>query len=433
MPLGGYLVTKSFDERNRVVHTAEKHPEDSSIYELIWEMARDGKSDQTIQLALSERGAKTRPTKRFPVSHPYNANMIASVVTNPAYAGLVRHKGAIVGPGRWPAYVSVEDFERIQSEREKRAAQTRRPRGRPAGYVTTAMTLDPKTGKRVLNLAQPRPYLLSGLATCGECGGAMRGKTRRRSRVSGERIRRYVCAAHNDNHRDSAEFCPAKPIDATAIEALVLSAINDLVSDSESLGEQLDAGRVAQVERIGMVAVEARETAASADRVVERAQARYERCLADDDHEGADINLAAVRRARKEAAAARERLDEALDALNAEPVEDEQDFLGRVWMAINGDIADADGDVLRLNATFREWFVSFEIMRMRDGIRIVPVMSAAALARMMRGRVPEGGYYWDHVPAAFRRPSAVGYGPDGEQDHYLGAPLCNTGYSAVPE
>ena len=135
----------------------------------------------------------------------------------------------------------------------------------------------------------------------------MRGKTSRRSTVSGERIRRYVCAAHNDNHRDSAEFCPAKPIDATAVDALVLSRINDLVSDSQRLGEQLGAGRVAQVERIGIVAVEAREAAASADRVVERAQARYERSLADDDDEAADINLAAVRRARKEAEAARER------------------------------------------------------------------------------------------------------------------------------
>src|SRR5206468_3111916 len=119
---------------------------------------------------------------------PFNANMIASTLTNPAYAALVRHKGQIVGPGKWPAYVEPEEFWRIQSEREKRAAQTKRPRGRPPGYVTTGMTIDPETGKRVLNLVRPAPYLLSGLATCGECGGAMRGNTMRRTRKDGTRI-----------------------------------------------------------------------------------------------------------------------------------------------------------------------------------------------------------------------------------------------------
>ena len=112
-----------------------------------------------------------------------------------------------------------------------------------------------------------------------------------------------------------------------------------------------------------------------------------------------------------------------MDALNAEP-EEEQDLVARVLTAITGSVADANGDVLKMNAAFREWFEAFEIRQVRYiGLRVVPVISADALARMATR------------PPAFRdgRISAVSYGPDGEQDHYPGAPLCNTGYSAVPE
>lgn len=72
----------------------------------------------------------------------------------------------------------------------------------------------------------------------------------------------------------------------------------------------------------------------------------------------------------------------------------------------------------------REWFVAFDLQQMKyTGLRVVPVMSAAALSRMMT------------TPPAFQigQASAVEYGPDGEAIHVWGAHLCSTGYSAALE
>jgi DNA invertase Pin-like site-specific DNA recombinase len=409
VPLGGYLVERSVDEGGRITRKATKDPESAWMYELIFEMALEGKSDQTIQLALSERGARTRPSKRHPRSKPFNANLIADICTNPAFAGLVRHKTEIVGPGQWPSYLSPEDFWRLQAERKQRSGQTKRPRGRPPGYVTAGVTIDPVTGKRQLNLVQGIPYLLRGLVRCGECGGPMRPDTSRRRRQDGERLRRYVCLAHHDFHKDSAEWCPAKPIDASVAEKLVMTGLSDLISDADTLREQLGAGRTANLERLGRVAAEAREEAERKDRVAEKAQARYERALEEDDDETAEIALAAVRRARKDAENARKRLNAARDALHTEPQEDDADVLSRVWKALSGSIADAGGDILKLNAALREWFVAFDVRKLRyTGIRVVPVISAVALARMMS------------MPPAFApgRISAVAYDEDGEATYW---------------
>lgn len=422
--LGGYLIERTLSERGQVTRRAVKHPDGGWIYELIFEMARDGKSDQSIQLALSERGARTRPTTRNAKSKPFDANLIAGIVTNPAYAALVRHKGEVVGPGQWPAYISPDDFWRVQRDREARAAQTKRPRGRPAGYVTAGFEIDPATGKRKLNLVQPAPYLLGSMATCALCGGQMRGKTSRRQRKGGERVRRYVCLAHEIYHKDSAEFCAALPVPADAADRLVLRAMDSLVADAESFRAQLDAGRAVTVERLGKTAAEAREEAAKADRVAQKAQERYAKALAEDDDVAAEIALDVVRAQRADAQAARTRLDAALDALNAPQGESDGDVLARVWAALSGQLADAGGDVRRLNAALREWFVAFDLREMeRAGLRVVPVMSVAALARMMG------------TPRAFSddQVSAVGYGPDGEQNLVWGAHLCTTGYSAAQE
>jgi hypothetical protein len=68
--------------------------------------------------------------------------------------------------------------------------------------------------------------------------------------------------------------------------------------------------------------------------------------------------------------------------------------------------------VLKLNAAVLEWFVAFDFRQMKyTGIRFVPVMSAAALSRMMI------------TPPAFSsgRVSAIAYGGEGEATHYWGS------------
>jgi hypothetical protein len=212
----------------------------------------------------------------------------------------------------------------------------------------------------------------------------MRTETSRSVRKDGTRGRVYVCQAHRNHHSDSAEWCPARPVDATIADRIVLDGIDGLLGDADTLRERLSAGRTAETERMGKVAGSARAEAAKADRVAEKAQRRYERALAEDDDEAAEIALAAVRRKRTEAAAARTRLDAALDAMSAEPEREHADVLERVWEALSGRIEDAHGDVRKLNAALREMFEVLRLEHVEVGLRITPVLSADAILRVAR-------------------------------------------------
>ena len=363
--LGGYQVLREFDDRGRVIHTAIKHPEDAWIYQLIFEMAKAGSGAVTIQLELSARDARTRPARKDHNARPFDVNRISQILDNEAYAGLLVHKGEVVGPGDWPRYIEPEDFYRLREERRTRMPDTTRQPGRP-----------------------PVGYLLSNLAVCGECGGPMRASTHRR-----DRHRSYVCKAHRNYHRSSAEWCPSSPVDAEQADLLVLSGIDGLLTDADTLREQLSAGRTAQIDRMGKVAEDARRDAQEADRVAERAQERYARALAEDDDVAAEIALDVVRDAREKSQSARARLDAALDALSTDSVPDDRDVLDRVWESLSGRIKDAAGDVQKLNAVLRERFLAFRLERGEDGLlRIVPTLSAAAIARAMDDAMRVGAH-----------------------------------------
>jgi hypothetical protein len=78
------------------------------------------------------------------------------------------------------------------------------------------------------------------------------------------------------------------------------------------------------------------------------------------------------------------RQSETCSALSAEPEPNEGDVLARIWEALSGRIADANGDVLKLNAALREWFTAFDLRQMkRSGVRVGPVSTTVALSRMM--------------------------------------------------
>jgi hypothetical protein len=307
----------------------------------------------------------TAPVRADHRPRAFDVNRISQFLDNPAYAGLVVHKGEIVGPGNWPRYIEPEDFHRLRQERRARAHVTKRKVGRP-----------------------PLGYLLAEVAVCGVCLGPCRVETSREDTSSGTRRRRYVCTAHRDHHRKSAEWCPAVPYDAEEADKLVLSGIDTLLMDADALSGQLSAGRAAEVERMGQVAEEARKEASTADRVVAKAQARYARALAEDDDEVAEITLSVVQAKREEAKRARDRLNAALDALSADSPADDGDVLGRVWEALSGSVDGAQGDIRKLNAALREWFDEFGLHRTADGLEVVPVMSAQAIARLLRQNLP---------------------------------------------
>jgi hypothetical protein len=262
-------------------------------------------------------------------------------------------------------YVEPEDFFRLREERRARAHVTKRRPGRP-------------------NVG----YLLAELATCGECGRTMRVETGK-GKLDGTRTRRYTCQTHRDHHRDSAEWCSAAPIDAVAVDRIVLLGVDSLLANADSLRGQLLAGRRAEHDRLGQEAQQARGEAVAAERAAERAEARYADALDAEDDDACEVALSAATRKRREVRQATERADAALDALSAaadEPEGEQADaVLARVWEALSGRVQDAEGDVRKLNAALREWFAAFTVHEPVAGtLWVGPILSAESVAQVLR-------------------------------------------------
>jgi DNA invertase Pin-like site-specific DNA recombinase len=112
IPPDGFMVLREYDDRGKVVkRQLVKDPERRAIYDLHWELALAGYSAESISLEFDRRGYLTQPYKRnFKKSAPqkpraFDANIIGQRLNNPAYAGLRVHRGEVVGPGNWDAYV----------------------------------------------------------------------------------------------------------------------------------------------------------------------------------------------------------------------------------------------------------------------------------------------------------------------------------------
>ena len=357
----GYVVTRDVDDHGRVIRTVLKDPERGEVIGLIWDLALQGYTAEQIQQECSLRKFTTAPYCKDGKRRPFDACRVGQILDNEFYAGIVVHNGeTLAASAQWPRYVEPEHFYRLRAERRERGNATRRRVGRPAAK-----------------------FLLSELARCGLCGGPLTSYTGR-PRLDGTRARTYECKAHKVNHSDSAEYCPATPIDAIAADRIVLDGLGEILASAEILAGQLDAGRTAGRQRLSQIASEARREADEADRVAQKAQRLYERYLADGDDVAADINLTAVRNKRADATSARTRLDAALDALNYEPEQTDGDVLSRMWAVLSGQVNDAGDDVPRLNAALRSWFDQFELHRTESALTITPRISATAIARALQ-------------------------------------------------
>lgn len=128
-----------------------------------------------------------------------------AILHNPRYAGLVSHKGEIVGEGQWPAYITVRQHHRIQQLIADRLRERR---------------------KQPHNEA----FLLSCLARCGICGRALVCHTAG-LREDGTFRRRYVCDSHW--HDTPSIRCPARRIDADVLEAMLASVVAKLLPSAD--------------------------------------------------------------------------------------------------------------------------------------------------------------------------------------------------------
>lgn len=114
------------------------HPEESAHVLWAYEQALAGASLRSIALGLAERA----PGRRW------DNEAAKRMLTAPRYAGLRQHQGRVVGTAAWEPLVERPVWETVRALLASREHPARAVGG-------------------------PRKYLLTGLLTCGTCGGRL--------------------------------------------------------------------------------------------------------------------------------------------------------------------------------------------------------------------------------------------------------------------
>jgi DNA invertase Pin-like site-specific DNA recombinase len=144
-------------------------PEEAAVVREVTAAVLAGDSITGIVRSLAARSATTTTGK------PIDARAVRRMVTNPRYAGLM-HDG--ISSAAWAPIVEREDWEMAAAVLEGRA-------GLPPG-------------------SNARKYLLSGIATCGTCGGTLRVLPAYTARWTAKPLRvqaRYRCLNPGCAHR----------------------------------------------------------------------------------------------------------------------------------------------------------------------------------------------------------------------------------------
>lgn len=170
---------------------------EAGVVELVYRLyTQDKMGFRLIAQDLNERGIKTRRGGNW------NVVSIRDMLRNPGYMGTYSRFGMLVPKG-YPPIVSIRVF---------RAAQDIMGSRRPVGRI-----------------ANPEPFLLSGMAYCGECGNKMMGVTRRQvwKRKDGRRssgvYRYYQCQSRQNQSRCDYHTWRAPRLEAAVVSQLKLA------------------------------------------------------------------------------------------------------------------------------------------------------------------------------------------------------------------
>jgi DNA invertase Pin-like site-specific DNA recombinase len=132
---------------------------EATEYQRIVAELLSGESLRAIVRGLKGRGVTTT------AGNVWRPTELRRLLQNPRHAGLRVHRGVVVGPGQWPALIDEDTH-----------------------HAVTAILSDPSRRKA----GRPRRYLLTGLATCGVCGGGIYGVTEPRGPLYYCETRRHV-------------------------------------------------------------------------------------------------------------------------------------------------------------------------------------------------------------------------------------------------
>jgi len=205
----GWLATPNRGGR----HSWDPMQHDPGEAALIRQAAADVLTGATLTDIAKRWAAEGIPLARG--SMGWHVTTVRSTLLSARNAGLVIHKGTIVGPGRWPAIIPRDMWERLRSELEHR--------------------------RRNYTSIRRRRALLTGVLVCGLCGsGLMYGRTRK---VSVYRCRKAPGCAGCGRIQISGP-----PLDRDIIEALLAYvdttelaqfATGDASAEATRLGDEL--------------------------------------------------------------------------------------------------------------------------------------------------------------------------------------------------
>lgn len=194
--------------------------QEARVVRLIFSLFLEGCGYRKMQDKLNEQGYRTKRGKLF------GKNSLYEILRNPKYAGYYvfnRAPRRIDGKRNWhrrkkpeeiiavpnavPAIITEEVFQKVQEIMDKRKTRT-----------------GPRQRSDVL-------YILTGKITCGDCGAAMVGNSRRR-KAGGAIIRFYEC-----NRRLRTNECTNRRIKKDELEKYVLDKLEQNLFSPENIPE----------------------------------------------------------------------------------------------------------------------------------------------------------------------------------------------------
>ena len=207
----GYMVVDKHYAVNR---------EEAPIIQTIFHMYLAGKGYNKILAALNEKGYRTRK------GEPFGKNSLHDILRNEKYIGTYTwgRVTKMYGGRRNSHCEPSEDYIRIPHAFEAIIEEE--------VFWKVQELMDSKK----ISWAQvktDRPYLLTGLVICGNCGSRMVGQCVRK------KYRNYICG---NKDRKGVTFCHMKRIRCDYLEKIVLDTITDKVFDlnMDAVGQEVE-------------------------------------------------------------------------------------------------------------------------------------------------------------------------------------------------
>jgi DNA invertase Pin-like site-specific DNA recombinase len=252
----GYQLIRSLADGTTVseyVYDDERAP----IIRRVRDLALDGYAPASIARKLNAEGHRTKSGKAW------TRRRVQDMLSNPFYVGrAVINRGKPdqrTRPGKWPALIAPDDFDRIQLMTAKRDKAAK-------NHVA-------RTGRRTTR------YVLARLGRCDRCGERMYCVTSPYKRKDGTQQRCYVCA----NVKSVTGLCDQPRIDAAQADASVVKHLGQLFIDFDawlaSLAQSTEQHRATLETQLANALDELRRR----DHLESKLRARYLEAVANDE------------------------------------------------------------------------------------------------------------------------------------------------------